>query len=271
MAPAHVVTGQAPPSLQVRMGSDWWCRTNWWCRHGICLFQGFWTFHGTDITRNDQYKNLQCQPDLSVYNVTRCMVYFEKDVHVNTHHAIEIAASFSGYGTQEASLATLTLQYMLAILQLCQGSFQRLPSLFQAWVALCGWTLDFWNASHALQTLVGCHFSCRKVTSESQTIVVMYIIRWVKTFKQVVRNRMLLGLLSRSCWLDYSKRMIRYCIEPIFRQGLDFCVPWVGYSRDPKVARLALGMEVGEGAIWRQSCASAAVSLKIHNMSFLEL
>ena len=65
--------------------------------------------------------------------------------------------------------------------------------------------------------------------------------------------------------------MIRYCIEPIFRQGLDFCVPWVGYSRDPKVARLALGMEVGEGAIWRQSCASVAVSLKIHNMSFLEL
>lgn len=71
------------------------------------------------------------------------MVYFEKDLHVNTHHALEIAASSSGYGTQEGSLATLTLQYMLAILQLCQGSFQRLPSLFQAWVALCGWTLDF--------------------------------------------------------------------------------------------------------------------------------
>ena len=129
----------------------------------------------------------------------------------------------------------------------------------------------FWNASHAVQTLVGCHFSYRQVTSELQTIVVMYIIRWVKTFKQVVRNRMLLGLLSRSCWLDCSKRMIRYCIEPIFRQGLDFCVPWVVYSRDPRVARLALGLEVGEGAIWRPSCASAAFSLKIHNMSFLEL
>lgn len=36
------------------------------------------------------------------------MVYFEKDVHVNTHHAIEIAASFSGYGTQETSLATIS-------------------------------------------------------------------------------------------------------------------------------------------------------------------
>lgn len=226
----------------------------------------------------------RCQQDLSVYHCYKVHgLFWERSSRQYAScnwnccqlQRLWHSGRFSSNTTPTiaAFLSTIfdfAVQSVLAILQLCQGSFQRLPSLFQAWVALCGWTLDFWNASHALQTLVGCHF-CYKVTSELQTIVVMYIIRWVKTLKQVVRNRMLLGLLSRSCWLDYSKRMIRYCIEPIFRQGLDFCVLWVVYSRDPRVARLALGMEVGEGAIWRQSCAPAAFSLKIHKMSFLEL
>ena len=150
------------------MGSDWWCRTNWWCRHGLCLFQGFWTFHGTDITRiwpvqesSVSARFVQCTMLQGAWFILRKMFTSIRIMQ------LKLLPGFSGYGTQEASLATLTLQYMLAILQLCQGSFQRLPSLFQAWVALCGWTLDFWNASHALQTLVGCHFSCRKVTSES--------------------------------------------------------------------------------------------------------